>query len=606
MRWQTAGVALLLAAAAGAQPRTCACGSAPPGPPPNRTLEPYAGAPDDLRPFSRFTKPYYEHYTKEVEYNGAARDVPTLKPADVSEVAIGFLGPVREHKDEALGRAMLHGAEMAVDEANARGGYGGKPFRLKVHNDAALWGASSNEIVKMVYDDKVWAMLGSISGDSTHIALRVSLRSELPIVNSAATDPTIPETIIPWILTSIQDDRVQSYTLARRIYSDLGLKRVALLRVNERYGRFGVIKFRDASRRLGHPLIIEQKFAPGDVDFSRQLRVIQDSGVDAIVLWTDAAPAGMILKQMRAMGMRQPVFGAARVVGEDLLRLAGGAAEGLEAVYPFDPTRDDPAWVDFQKRFTQKYAAPVDSFSALGYDTMNILLDAICRAGLNRAVIRDALYGLERYKGVTGEMIFDPNAKNIAPLYLGTVKSGKLTFRRYSMERPYAAVREHAVEFAGPPAEDVSAKELTIGLFGPQADRLAPSLQASGYRVVGIPSEASWGKSSTDLVNLVYQQNAIGLIATDRAAAHLAEQIAVKTFLPVIALSADRKLTSTNIPWIFRLDADTPVSAAVDCLIDAARHAGPNRGRIREYLAGGNRVGGRFAFDSHGELRARP
>src|SRR5581483_9029662 len=114
----------------------------------------------------------------------------------------------------------------------------------------ATWGAASNEIVRMPWDEKVWAMLGSISGDSTHIGLRVALRSELPIVNSAATDPTVPETIIPWYFTVIQDDRVQCYTLARRIYTDLGLSRVALLRVNERYGRFGVIKFRDASRRL--------------------------------------------------------------------------------------------------------------------------------------------------------------------------------------------------------------------------------------------------------------------------------------------------------------------------------------------------------------------
>ena len=65
-------------------------------------------------------------------------------------------------------------------------------------------------------------MLGSLSADSTHIALRVSLKAEVPIVNSASTDPTIPETIIPWYLTTIQDDRVQSYTLARRIYTDLG------------------------------------------------------------------------------------------------------------------------------------------------------------------------------------------------------------------------------------------------------------------------------------------------------------------------------------------------------------------------------------------------
>ena len=60
---------------------------------------------------------------------------------------------------------------------------------------------------------------------------------------------------------------MQGYTLARRIYTDLGLKRIALLRVNDRYGRFGVLKFRDASRRLGHPVVIEQKYMPGDTDF---------------------------------------------------------------------------------------------------------------------------------------------------------------------------------------------------------------------------------------------------------------------------------------------------------------------------------------------------
>ena len=65
---------------------------------------------------------------------------------------------------------------MAIEEANAAGGYGGKPFKLMVHNDRALWGASSNEIVKMAYDEKVWAMLGSVGADSTHIALRVSLQ----------------------------------------------------------------------------------------------------------------------------------------------------------------------------------------------------------------------------------------------------------------------------------------------------------------------------------------------------------------------------------------------------------------------------------------------
>jgi len=49
----------------------------------------------------------------------------------------------------------------------------------------------------MVYDDQDWAILGSISSEATHIILRVALRAEIPIVNSASTDPTIPETYIP-------------------------------------------------------------------------------------------------------------------------------------------------------------------------------------------------------------------------------------------------------------------------------------------------------------------------------------------------------------------------------------------------------------------------
>ena len=207
---------------------------------------------------------------------------------------------------------------------------------------------------------------------------------------------------------------------------------------------------------------------PGDQSFTRELQVINDSRVDAIVLWADAPAAGTILKQMQQMGMKQPVFGAWRVLGDGLFANAGKAAEGLEVVYPYNPDRDDPLWLDFQKRFTARYQAKVDSFSALGFDTMNILLDAICRAGLNRGRIRDALYGLERYNGVTGEMVFDPNAKNVAPLWLGKVKDGKVAWRRYTMDVPYAKVGENGVDYAGPaladaPAGDAQDRHLRAG-----------------------------------------------------------------------------------------------------------------------------------------------
>ena len=180
---------------------------------------------------------------------------------------------------------------------------------------------------------------------------------------------------------------------------------------------------------LGHPVVIEQKFLPGDTDFTRALRIIQSSRADAIVLWADEIPAANILKQMKALGMKQRVFGSYRTLGPEMLTEAGDAAEGFEAVFPYDPTRNDPRWLDFNARFEARFHEKPEQFASLAYDAMNALLGSICKAGLNRARIHDALADIAEYDGVTGHMIFDPNQKNVAHMYLGTVHDGTISYR---------------------------------------------------------------------------------------------------------------------------------------------------------------------------------
>jgi len=632
-----------------ASTHVCECGAHPPGPPRDRAVSPYAGEPEDLSPYSKFAEPYDRNYIHPNTYSGAGRDLPA--PTDLTEVRIGFFGPVEPHPQQVFGLRMLHGAQLAVEEANSRGGYGGKPFRLMLHNDydnwqantvygddrptdPAIWGSASNEVVKMVYDDKDWAIFGSISSESTHIALRVALRAEIPVVNSASTDPTIPETYIPWYFTDLQDDRVQSQTLARHIFTELGLKRVALLRVNERYGRFGVPKFRDAARRLGHPVVIEQKYLPGDTDFSRELAVIRSSRVDGVVLWGDEIPAALILKQMRAMGMKQPVFGSHRTLGPTLLAEAGAAAEGFEAVFPYDPTRPEPLWTGFSSRYEIRFHEPPEQFASLAYDAMNMLLDSICKAGLNRARIHDALAGIEQYDGVTGHMIFDPNQKNVAPMYLGTVHGGAITYRVATVQRepaqppitqhvdvpaspsPYARVGEDGVDYAGPHRMQTNAGPIRIVLFGPKAEEIAASdairaeLTAARSRggqqldLLPVASNQNWGAASTALVRALTDEQAIAIVALDRDSAHLAEQLALKLFVPVIAVSDDKALTSTNVPWIFRVPGDTSPAAALHLMNTALLHGGANAESLRNALASGADLAG-FTFQSNGELRGR-
>lgn len=660
MCWLAMGAALPVAGQV-ARKRVCECGKHPPGPPKDREEAPYAGEPDDMKPYAKFATPYDLNYIRPNIYVGAARDIPD--PMDVTEVRIGFFGPIEHNSESVLGLRMLHGAQLAIEEANAGGGYGGKPFTLMLHNDynnwqakavygdvrpteQAIWGSASDEAVKMAYDEQVWAIFGSISSESTHIALRVALRAELPVVSSANTDPTVPETTIPWYFGTMQDDREQYLTLARRIYTELGLKRVAVLRSSSRYGRFGLGKFLDASRRLGHPVVMEQVFQPGDADFAKQLRVIKSSRPDAVLLVGDEPEAAAILKQMRAAGMTQRAFGEFRTLGDTLVKEAGEAGEGFEAVYPYDPTRTDARWLDFNRRFEARFHEKPEQFASMAFDTMNALLDSICKAGLNRARIHDALANIDTYEGVTGRMIFDPNLKNVAPLYLGTVHDGAITYRLATMapavrqppavgqtplmrqelgpsldgglrsaQAPYARYGDEAVEYNGPHRPDVPDGPVNVVLFGPRAAEIAasPEVQAElafgaakgrPWKLLPVESGQNWGAASTALVEALMDQHALAIVALDRNASHLAEQLSLKSFVPVIALSSDKTLTSTNIPWIFRLQPDTTPATALRMLMGAACRSGANPEKLRDVLASGKAIDG-FAFLSTGEPAIR-
>jgi hypothetical protein len=260
---------------------------------------------------------------------------------------------------------------------------------------------------------------------------------------------------------------------------------------------------------------------------------------------------------------------------------------------------------------------------------MNALLDSICKAGLNRARIHDALANIEEYDGVTGHMTFDPNQKNVAPMYLGAVHNGSIAYGVATMEKtpaqapramesstpasppvPYARVGEEGVAYSGPHVPDVPAGPIRVVIFGRAADKVAQTsevkaeLNSNGRSWVVLPvsSDQNWGAASTQLVHALMDEHALAVVALDRDAAHLSEQLALKAFVPVVALSGDRALTSTNVPWIFRLPPETTPAAALRLIEAAADRSGANPERLRAVLASGEVVAG-VTFEQTGEPR---
>jgi branched-chain amino acid transport system substrate-binding protein len=141
---------------------------------------------------------------------------------------------------------------------------------------------------------------------------------------------------------------------------------------------------------------------------------------------------------------------------------------------------------------------------------------------------------------------------------------------------PYAAINRDAVNYNGPGREvghDLAGSEIRIGLLlpltGPRQaegealrraaqmavddDNAAP-LPARRLTLVTRDESGPWGQASTQIVNLVFDDQAVALITSgEGGSAHLAEQVGNKIGVPILTLSSDATTTEINLPWIFRL-----------------------------------------------------
>ncbi|HEX2969022.1 MAG TPA: ABC transporter substrate-binding protein [Bacteroidales bacterium] len=388
----------------------------------------YGNIPDELVAYDKYQKAYKYHFLEPINFYGAGREKP--EPAGLKEVRIGFLGPMEGSILVNLGKQMLQGAQLAIDEANAKGGYKGLPFRLMIHNDVGLWGAAANEVVRMD-DEKVWAWVGSIDDNVSHIAIRATLKLEIPNVNTGNPDPTFTETNIPWVIRVIPDDRQSCYALIDQIFNKDKHSRVAVIRANNRYGRAGTLHFTRSATRVGFPVIIEERFSDGETDFKTQLERIKKTNADAILIWGNAKESALILTQLRNLDMNQPVYTSDRVVSDDFISLAGKLADGIVTTCQYNPDNDNPGLKKFQANYRRKYGMEPDVIAAHTYDGMNILIDAIRKVGLNRVLIRDVLTDLktfQNFNGVTGPIIFDKTWNNIRPIYMARITNGKFSF----------------------------------------------------------------------------------------------------------------------------------------------------------------------------------
>jgi branched-chain amino acid transport system substrate-binding protein len=221
--------------------------------------------------------------------------------------------------------------------------------------------------------------------------------------------------------------------MAKFATEDLKIKKVAILSSVSNAYSLGLAKvFKKTFEDAGGKVVTEKSFTEGDKDFRAQLTAVKSADVDGVFVPSYYTEAALIVRQARDLGMTMPFLGGDGWEDEQLLNIGGDALNGCYYSTHFSAENTDPSVVKFVAKYKERWGGEVPgAFSALGYDAVYVLADAIKRAGTTDGPkLRDALAATKNFAGATGVTTLDKNRNASKPATIIAIKDGKLTFAK--------------------------------------------------------------------------------------------------------------------------------------------------------------------------------
>ncbi|WP_210419050.1 ABC transporter substrate-binding protein [Bradyrhizobium sp. NAS80.1] len=303
--------------------------------------------------------------------------------------------------------ADVNGIKLALGEINARGGVLGKKVELVIEDGQCKPANTVNAAEKLTQRDKVVALIGAFCSSATAAIMPVAQSAKVPLVTGVSSAANLTEKGNTWFFRATETDALLAKSFARILVNQLKLKKVAYIGVNDDFGRGGVEEFEKQMSALGATTVLKEYFEHGTSDYYTLLTKLKASGADGAFVAAETQDGSTLVKQKAELGLSTKVFGVGSWATADFMQLAGPAANGIYAAVPYASTMKTPKNEAFVKAYQDQYKAAPGKYSAAGYNTLNIVVDAIARAqSTDPDKVREALLKTD-YEGPNGHFRFD-------------------------------------------------------------------------------------------------------------------------------------------------------------------------------------------------------
>lgn len=337
-------------------------------------------------------------------------------------------------KAQHIGAPTKYVALMVIDKINRSGGINGRKLQLVVADTASEPSKAVVALRRLLDKDHVVAVIGPTTTGAVMACMQTVETRKIPMVACVGGDaPVVPTR--QWVFKTPQ----RTSTAVARLYTYLKahkLTTVGLLGASDKFGQEGEAVLNAMAPKYGIKIVAKESFDPADVDMTVQLSKVAQKKPKAVVVWTIGLAGGIIAKNAKQAGIKIPLFQCHGQPDQNYLKLAGSAANGTMMpstklmVASQLPKSDRQKAVEllFVKEYNARKIGAMGTHSGYAWDAIQIVANALKKAGTNPTALRKAIESTKGYTGVSGVYNMtssDHCGLNVDSLVMVKVEKGK-------------------------------------------------------------------------------------------------------------------------------------------------------------------------------------
>lgn len=292
------------------------------------------------------------------------------------EIKIAIAGPFTG-PNASFGEQLIHGAELAVADLNKAGGINGDKITLIKGDDACEPKQAVSLANRLVYQDKINAVVGHFCSSSTIPASSVYAEAQVLMITPASTNGAVTDRGLKTIFRTCGRDEDQGNIAAEFIYNKLKANRVAVVHDKDTYGKGLADAMKAKLEKLGSKIVLYEGVTRGEKDFNALITKIKKYNADALYFGGLHPEAGPLVRQLRQQGSNIPFISGDGIISTDFVTAAGGPKMVKDVYMTFgaDP-RGLPQTQDIVKIFRTSGFEP-EGYTLYAYATVQIIAEAM-------------------------------------------------------------------------------------------------------------------------------------------------------------------------------------------------------------------------------------